>query len=510
MQCEERLGLKKNHTYNEVVSYVLRDPDRLPLPDRSSLFLRDSQVYGQIRDSLRTFDTPQQDWLQYQRGDDVAPFEPRRQAPPDFPANNPPPPPGDDDELMGPPGDGRDQYQDLLQPGPDPMQEGLAANGMQPPPPPPPGPIQSMMQNAGNSFASSAGGAAGSAVGAAAGNALVSAVGAALGGAAEGAVEGGAVGGPFGGIAGAIVGGVGGALGAQAAQAAFSTPTPSAPPPNPQMQLGLRNSALNPTQQQIDNQARMHAQGQAPAPLLDIRTLNGQNASLRPRDRKPKRISFAQDVQEGGSSGSNDPFVPRPRTEPAGFGAALVNPSAIPASADPAHPAPPSFNELVGQIKRAPVIGPTRPRSRSPGRGDRRPLSVQRGEAKPHWSQLRGDGREEALARRSRTLPSGPESYDIGRNPKRKAEDDLAQTRKRPQPFPFGTRPRPGGVKRPLDESDPNLPRQVRKKPPPKPEGRLSARPSGSGPSGSGPSGSGLGPYGAGRSRSGRSGTLGP
>ena len=269
-------------------------------------------------------------------------------------------------------------------------------------------------------------------------------------------------------------------LGAQAAQAAtnaFSSPAPSAPPmPNPQMQLGLRNTALAPTQEQIDNQTRMHRRGLAPAPLLDVRTLNGQNSAYLPRDRKPKRVTFAPDVQEGGSSGSNDPFVPRPRTRPAGIGVPLVNPTAIPASADPAPPAPPSFNELVGQIKSAPSIG-SRPRERSPRRGDRRPLPVQRGESSGHWSGLAGDSREEALARRSRTIPSGPERFDISRNPKRKAETDLSPQRKRPQPFRRG-------VKRPLDESNPNTPKQVSRKPPPKPEGRLPSRPSG--PSGGG------------------------
>ena len=504
MEFEEKFGLKKRHTYNELVSYILRDPDKIPLPDRSSLFLRDHPIYGQIRDSLRTFDAAKQEHFDYLKGDDMAPFEPRRQDPPDVPMNDPPNPPGDDDDLMGPPPDNGFRYRDLIPPAPDPMMEGLGLNGMQPPPPPPPGPIGQMMQNAGNSFANSAGGAAGGVVGAAAGNAFLDMLGGAFAGAAEGAAEGGVAGGPLGGIAGAIVGGVGGVIGAQAAQAAtnaFSTPTPSAPP-NPQMaqsavpsamQLGLRNTTLGPTQEQIDNQARMHQRGQGPAPLLDVRTLNGQNSAYMPRDRRPKRIM--SNVQEGGASSSSDPLGPRPRTQPAGIGVPLLNPTAIPANADPAPPAPPSFNELVGQIKSAPSIG-SRPRERSPRRGDRRPLPVQRGEASGHWSGMPGDAREEALARRSRTIPSS-QSFDISRNPKRKAETDLSQGQKRPQPFPGGARPRQGprqgGVKRPLDDSTPN-PQQVTRKPPPKPEGRL------------GPSGSGLGPYGPARSRNARQG----
>ena len=56
MEIEEKFGLKKRHSYNQLVSYILRDPDKIQLPDRSALFLRDHPIYGQIRDSLRTFD----------------------------------------------------------------------------------------------------------------------------------------------------------------------------------------------------------------------------------------------------------------------------------------------------------------------------------------------------------------------------------------------------------------------------------------------------------------------
>jgi hypothetical protein len=494
MQYEEKFGLRKNHTYNEVVAYIREDPDLIKFPDRSALFLRNHQVFGQIKDSLRTFDTAQADFLEYQRGDDAAPYEPPRPRPPqDIPMGDPPNAPDDDDDLEGPPDGYPRNWGDLLQPGPDPAQEGLANEGMQPPPPPPPGPLQQMMQGAGNAFASAAGGT----VGAAAGEGLVSAVGAALSAGASGAATGAATGveaGPMGGLIGGIVGGVGGMLGAQAAQAAsnaFSAPTPSAPPPDTQM--GLRNSALNVSQQQLDNQSRAHRQGRAPPALMDLRTLNGLN-HMKPRDRKPKRMA---NVQEGGSSGSNDPFMPR--AEPAGIGVPVVNPSAIPASAPPAPAAPPSYGDLIGQIKSAPVIG-SRPRERSPRRGDRRPLGVQRGESSKAWWQsasratgMAGDSREEAMARRSSTIPSA-ESYTIDRNPKRKAETDLAQTRARPQPFPGGSRPRMGGTKRPA-EDDP-MPGQA-KKPPPKPSGRMTSRPSG-------PSG---GPRrGPGGGRSGRSG----
>ena len=40
MEFEEKFGLNRRHTYNELVSYILRDPDKIKLPDRSALFLR--------------------------------------------------------------------------------------------------------------------------------------------------------------------------------------------------------------------------------------------------------------------------------------------------------------------------------------------------------------------------------------------------------------------------------------------------------------------------------------
>ena len=488
MQAEIQHGLRVHPTYERLVAEVRDDPHKIQYPRRVNL---QSPIYSMLQDSLRDYDLNQQAYMDYRKSGDYGPFDPPRPSPPDVPMFDPDEAPADDD-LMGP-GGGLPRYGDLLQPGPDPSAEGLAQEGYQPPPPPPQGPIQQMMQTASNSFASAAGGAAGQAVGQAAGQGLVSALGGMLGGAALGAEAG-----PAGAVLGAVGGAVGGALGSQAAQAAndaFSTPSPSAPPADTQM--GLRNSFLDVTQQQLDNQSRAHLRGRAPPPMVDARTLNGEN-HYKPRDRKAKRI--AMNAQEGGSSGSNDPFLPRPRTEPRSIDAPVINP-AVPASAPGAPPAPPSYQELVGKLKHAEKVGPLRPRSRSPPRGDRRPLGVQRGESSRHWSAMPGDSRETALARRSNlpgTAPpsSGPEQFSIARNPKRRAEDDLAQTRKRPQPFPGGARSRQGGTKRPLDQSGPN-PQQVSRKPPPKPEGRLPSRPSG-------PSGGSRRPPGGGRS--GRSG----
>ena len=81
-------------------------------------------------------------------------------------------------------------------------------------------------------------------------------------------------------------------------------------------------------------------------------------------------------------------------------------------------------------------MGPSRPRERSPRRGDMRPLEVQqREEAKTRRGGgvliPGGDGREEAMARRSKTIPKeGPKKrvpeYYIGEQGfKRKREFDI-------------------------------------------------------------------------------------
>ena len=64
----------------------------------------------------------------------------------------------------------------------------------------------------------------------------------------------------------------------------------------------------------------------------------------------------------------------------------------------------------MGKIKKAEPVGPTRPRERSPRRGDRRPIEVQRREEAKNRRGggvlfPGGDGREEAMAMRSKTIP---------------------------------------------------------------------------------------------------------
>ena len=138
----------------------------------------------------------------------------------------------------------------------------------------------------------------------------------------------------------------------------------------------------------------------------------------------------------------------------------------------------------MGKIKKAEPVGPSRPRKRSPRRGDMRPLEVQRREEakKKRGGGILfpgGDGREEALARRSKTLPKeDPKTYYIGeQGVKRKRVSgrfDMEERGRRgmPNPAPANNQKRTGQKRNAKGPPDPENP-QARRKPPPKPDGRL-------------------------------------
>ncbi len=132
-------------------------------------------------------------------------------------------------------------------------------------------------------------------------------------------------------------------------------------------------------------------------------------------------------------------------------------------------------------------MGPSRPRERSPRRGDMRPLEVQRREEAKNRRGggvlfPGGDGREEAMARRSKTIPKeekkkAPEYYIGDRGEKRKrvsGKFDLDEWRRRglPNPAPGNYQKRMGEKRKATGPPDPENP-QARRKPPPKPDGRL-------------------------------------
>jgi hypothetical protein len=116
-------------------------------------------------------------------------------------------------------------------------------------------------------------------------------------------------------------------------------------------------------------------------------------------------------------------------------------------------------------------------------RGDRRPLEVQRREQARRQTGggvlfPGGDGREEAMARRSKTVPkqSNPQEFFIGKNTKRPASASVEQlrqtadTRKKP-PNPAVANTKRGEKRKAV--SPPGGQPQASSKPPPKPQGRL-------------------------------------
>jgi hypothetical protein len=433
MQVEERFGLRKRHTYDEIVAWINSDPKGVPYPNRVATKTYNSPVYGQLKDSLRSFTEGQEAYLNYQRrgndgGGDLGPFVPPRPRPFQPPAYDVPiPPDSDDDDLMGPPGPGPERYGDLLDPAPNASDQVLINEGMQPPPPPPPPAPPTMMQQAGDAFIQAAGNAAGGVIGAAAGAAATSAASGLLNrvmGAAGIGAAAGAEAGPAGVLGGAAVGAVGsligdvvaGAIGRGFEPGGGSTQQPQGPPtiygPG-----GLQTRVQPRTQDTHNRQQRLHNQGTGAAAIqVDIRTLNGMN-SIKPKDRKTK---FAADngigstrvgILGGSSGSSSEPMMitgngtsrPAAPMDPGG--------TKIPRNADPAPSQAPSYKDLVGKIKsqKAPEIGPvtpSRPRERSPPRGDRRPLEAQRRRQKDSSSLFpSGDSREEAVARRNKTIP---------------------------------------------------------------------------------------------------------
>jgi hypothetical protein len=442
MEVQEAFGLKRRHTYDEVVAWLNSDPKGVAYPSRVAFKTYNSPIYGQLKDSLRTFNEAQQGYIAHQRGeDDGAPHVPPRPRPFDnVPVDPPPAPPDDDDDdLMGPPGAGPQRYGDLLEPAPNASDQVLMNEGMNPPnppPPPPPPAAPTLMQQAGNSFAQAAGGAAGNVVGMAAGQAASSAAQGLMSRAAAAAGVGalaGAEAGPAGVLSGAAIGAVGSMISSAVSGAVSRGFEPGggsssqpAGPPTTYGPGGLQVRGQQRNQEAVNRQQRLHNQGSgAPAAQVDFRTLNGQQDSIKPNDRKVKLAKSSPQsanvgILGGQSSGSSGPMVvantstrPAPDTMDGGG-------TKIPRTADPAPAQAPSYNDLVGKLKqtKAPQIGPvtpSRPRSRSPKRGDRRPLDVQREEARnPTGGDVLypgGDNRKEAMARRGGKMKAPSEAW---------------------------------------------------------------------------------------------------
>ena len=488
MEIEERLGLRKHHTYDEIVAWLGSNPKGVPYPNRVAAKTFNSPVYGQLRDSLRTFTEAKDAYSAYQRGEELGPFVPPRPRFVEPPAGGPPPPPpdDDDDDLMGP-APGPERYTTLLEPAPRSSDQVLLNEGMQPPAPPPPPPPPSMVQQAGDSFARAAGDAAGGVVGAAAGQAATAGVTSLMTRAAAAAGVGAAFGaeaGPAGVMGGAALGAMSALIGSSVGEAVRrgfqpgggSSAQPSGPPtvygPG-----GFQSRVQPRNQEAINRQQRLHNQGTGtPAAQVDFRTLNGENDGVKPRDR---RVHF------GGGSSSRVGVLggaPSSSSEPMSIsGSGTSRPAApmdpggakIPRNADPAPMATPSYKDLVGKLKgqKAAEVGPitpSRPRERSPPRGDRRPLDAQRRPKKDSSALFPGgDGREEALARRSKTIPGPPEFYIGDQGTKRPATKQISRSTKPPNPA--AVNPKFASRKRKAEGPPDTDIAQDRRRPPPRP-----------------------------------------
>ncbi len=80
MEVEERFGLKRRHTYDEIVAWLNSDPKGVPYPNRVAFQTYNSHVSGQLKDSLRSFTVGQDAYNAYQHGDEQAPFVPPARA----------------------------------------------------------------------------------------------------------------------------------------------------------------------------------------------------------------------------------------------------------------------------------------------------------------------------------------------------------------------------------------------------------------------------------------------
>ena len=445
MESETRFGLRQHHSYDEVVQYIKADPTRIRFPNRAALFLESHPIYGQLKDALRSYGEAERAHGIYMQGDDMAPFETPR-----HPMQRPgggggggggggrPPP--DDDDMMGPP---PEPPRNLLEPGVDPTAAGLANNGMQPPPPPvpPPPPANTFAAQVGQAatgFMNTAVGAAANVVGGAMGNAVIQGVGNIVG---QGAgLEMGIMG-----LAAPVAAGV-----AAASMASALMPVDVPMASFREQRPNDRRNRDQPMRQAAHNTIQgLHNQGLGPAAFVDTRTLNGQNF-LKPKDKRLRIWGKQRDDDWqgytgaiGGASSSSAGLTP------AGF---TRMPSAKPEPDLPPY-APPSFNDLMGKIKAAPVIsvGP-RPRERSPRRADNPKRAV-------GWTRLDPEtpGRANALGIRSNV---------VSLRARRKADRDI-----NPKPTKRVPQPRGGTKRKAEDDINPLV-----RRPPPKPEGRMKAK----------------------------------
>jgi hypothetical protein len=133
MDYETVLGLRKEHTFDEVRQYIQADPTIIKFPKRDALFFSQSHIYGQIEASMKSYEAGVKDQANYRESDEQKPYVPPRPKPPKFPRDTQGDTQGDPDVSMGA---GTDDYTDQITGGNPPA-----------PPAPPAGLVQQLLDS---------------------------------------------------------------------------------------------------------------------------------------------------------------------------------------------------------------------------------------------------------------------------------------------------------------------------------------------------------------------------
>ena len=82
MDYETVLGLRKEHTFDEVRRYIQADPTIIKFPKRDALFFSQSHLYGQVEANMRSYEAGVKDQANYRESDEQGPYVPPRPKPP--------------------------------------------------------------------------------------------------------------------------------------------------------------------------------------------------------------------------------------------------------------------------------------------------------------------------------------------------------------------------------------------------------------------------------------------
>ena len=79
MELETGFGLRKHHTYDELVAYVINDPDIIKFPKRTALQYYDSYLNADLRNIYNNDEkllNAQSDYLNWRKKGQPGPYDP--------------------------------------------------------------------------------------------------------------------------------------------------------------------------------------------------------------------------------------------------------------------------------------------------------------------------------------------------------------------------------------------------------------------------------------------------